>query len=403
MNSTTNNKAANASQQPNKAMPKKKKSRSKQSKLNRASGPPQQPYPQPSYSNTGMRALRKVAVRKRLTPGGEAFLKCAFAPPDFAASSPTGVPDEFQGASLLKKHRYVGIITCNAANRDYYILITPSAGGIAFWITNVLATAGITSATSFTPVYYSDAGTLFPGASGMCDNFTKYRYVSSHVELIPTMNAMSWAGSIQAWKLPITMVTRPGPGGLGANDIFTVAGLQGINASNANQYTGPVNLGVYAAAYNSGTGFDFQTITEGISALPLSINAGDFGQLNGAIGGIDSNFESIIVKITGNGPIVTNSFVIKTWACVEYLVNPGSGLYEYQTLCPKDDYAMELYRAIILQLPVGVSFLENEGFWSRVLKIIQSVSGGLSFVPGPYGMMASGVNTVANGIESLLL
>lgn len=372
------------------------------SRINVAAGPKQATYPLPTYTNTGLRALSKIP-RKKITPGGEAFLKCAFAPPDFAASNPTGVPDEFQGNSLLKKHRYVGNFNCNTANRDYYILLVPSAGGIAYWTTNVAAGTPILATTIFDAVTFTDEKSLFPSSNQAADVVTKFRYVSNHIELIPTMNQMSWSGSIQAWKAPITLANRPSPA---ADNLYNMGGLQSCNATNANQYTGPTNLGVYTAAYNSGVKFDFQEIIEGINQVPFASTGADFGifrHFPGAIAGIDPQFESVIIKLSGMGATITNSFVLKVWCCIEYQVVTGSAVYEYQTLSPCDAYAMQIYRAIILQLPVGVSFLENEGFWKRVLGIIRGISGPLSMLPGPYGAISSGVNAIAGGIDSLIL
>jgi hypothetical protein len=66
-------------------------------------------------------------------------------------------------------------------------------------------------------------------------------------------------------------------------------------------------------------------------------------------------------------------------------------------------FQLERLSAVILQLPVGVSFLENGDFWKRVLGIIKNISGALSVLPGPYGAISSGVNMMATGIDSLVL
>nr|WRQ64870.1 structural protein [Sobelivirales sp.] len=392
-------------QSPNqKSSSQKRRERRKANKLNTAAGPKQMVYPLPSYTNTGMRALSRIPKRK-LTPGGLSFLKCAFAPPDFAASNPTGVPDDYQGPSLVKKHRYVGTFNCSVANRDYYILLCPMAGGIAYFSSSVAAGTPILANTDFMAVNFSDTPTLFPATNNAADIVTKYRFVSNHIELIPTMNQMSWSGSIQVWRAPIVMDDRPTSD---ASNEYSISGLQSCNATNANQYTGPTNLGVYAAAYNTGAKFDFQTIKEGINSVPTGITGADFGRLIGQGGtyplcGIDPQFESVIIKISGMGATITNSFVLKVWSCVEYQPVVGSVVYEYQTLSPCDAYAMEMYRAIIAQLPIGVPFLENDGFWKRVLGIIKGISGPLSMIPGPYGAISSGVNSIASGIDSLLL
>jgi hypothetical protein len=400
MNSSKTKNPVGPTQANNKASKKRRNRNRAAKKLNKAGGPPVTAYPLPTYSNTGMRQLSRIP-KSSLTPAGEAFLKCAFAPPDFAASSSTGVPDEFRGQSLLKKHRYVGNFACNLPNQDYYILMIPTVGGVAYWSTNTPAGGQLTAPSVFTPTYYSDSQSLFPTVSNMADIVTKYRFVSNHIELIPMMNQNSWTGSIQVWKAPITCVIRQSS--TSTTNMYTVTGLQSANATNANQYTGPTNLGVYSAAYNASSVFTFNPILENIASLPLLVTPGDFGQLNGINGGIDPNFESIIVKISGMGPNNQNNFVLKTWACIEYQVNPGSSIYEYQTISPCDEYALKLYRAIVLQLPVGVSFLDNDTFWTRVLGIIKNVSGGLSYVPGPYGAIAAGVNMAANGIESLVI
>lgn len=402
-NTRTKQKAVKMTQ-PNsqKSSSKKRRERRNRAKgnINVASGPAVSSYPLPTYSNTGMRALSKIP-RRRLTSQGEAFLKCAFAPPDFAASSPTGVPDDYRGPSLLKKHRLVGQLNCNVANTDYYLLLAPAVGGVSYYSTTVAAGTPILNTTVFKPVYYSDQTSLFPSDAQMADIVTKYRFVSNHIELIPTMNQMSWSGSIQAWKFPLSMSIRTGSAAVG--NLYTVTGLQSCNATNSNQYTGPTNLGLYSAAYSAGSEFEFQPVIEGLVACPAVILSSDFGQLTNSFGGVDEQFESVVIKISGMGANISNSFVIKTWACVEYMANPGTSIYEYQTLSPCDAYALELYKSIILQLPVGVSFLENEGFWKRVLNIIRNVSGALSILPGEYGAISSGVNLVASGIESLTL
>lgn len=386
----------NQKQQKQPTLSKSAKRRARKRNMNTPTGPKVTMYPQASYANTGMRQVAKLKST-RLTKEGETFLKCAFAPPDFAASSPTGVPDDFRGVSLLKKHRFVGSLNCSSASTDYYIILAPTVGGVAYWGTTVTAGTAILPNTNFSAVYFTDASSIFAAASSMADVVTRFRYVSNHIELIPTMNQMSWAGSIQAWRAPISINERQG-----AAIGYSMTGLQACNATNANQYTGPTNLGVYTAAYNTGSTFTFSPVVEGLTAVPTPFVSGtDFGVFNSSFGGIDPNFESVIIKISGMGTTTTNSFIVKVWSCVEYQVNPGNSLYEYQTLSPCDPVAMDLYRAIIQGLPVGVSFIDNDSFWQRVLQLIKAISGGMSVIPGPYGAIAGGVNAISSGIESL--
>lgn len=370
-------------------------------------------YPQPQATSykTGnsyerLRSkMSSISKNKALTPDGVAFLKCAFAPPDFQASRIGGIPDQFEGQSLVKKHRLV-LSRVFAANLDHYILLAP-VPGYSHFTTSVAPGTPILNTTLWQGIPYSDLQSLF-GANTIgqeaADIVTKFRFASNHIEIVPTVNAMSWTGTIQAFKIALD-VTWPQGGGVG--DHVGLQGLNGVNATNANQYTGPFNLGVYSGCYTRASTFQFNSIMENSINLPriLDVAQGEFGQLLGApyMTGMDNQFESLVVKITGIGTNPNDSCVIKTWACVEYLINPGSGLYEYSTLSPCDELALQLYRKIVVELPVGVSYLDNDTFWQRVLNIIRMVSGSLTVLPGPYGMAAGGINSLATAIGQLTM
>jgi hypothetical protein len=364
-----------------------------------------------SYQNTIKSIVR--ASKMRISDDGLSFLKCAFAPPDFANYDVKGVPDDFQGKSLVKKHRLVSSQSFNTANTDYYFLVLPTPG-YAYWTASVPAGTNVLATTAFTGVPYSDCANIF-NSGGTAGSSTaaivdKFRYVSNHFELVPTSNQMIWTGNVQAWRFPAAVFVRQnnysGSTLMQADNIFSISGLQSTNATNADQYTGPFNLGVYTAAYNTGANFDFSAIPEYIIKVPTDPFSvlGDFGQLlaqDNGFAGFDNQFDSIVVKVSGMGSNASNTAILKAWACVEYQALPGSGYYEFQSLSPCDPVALDLYRKIINQLPPGVSFVDNEGFWQRVLQIIRQVSGGLSFVPGPYGMAAGGVNKVSEALEQM--
>jgi len=354
---------------------------------------------------------RRLAVTlpgNKVTPEGVAFLKCAFAPPDFNSSKVEGVPDEFEGRSLVKKHRIVESSFPIAANTDYYILLLPTPG-IAFWYTSVAANTPILATTVFTGVNYTDFSSLFginPGSPANTVN--AFRYVSNHIEFIPTVNNNTWTGSISAWKLPIKMVDRiPPQTGTGAtvNNLMSITGLSGCNSQQADQYTGPFNLGLYSGCYSSDSSFKFQQIVEGIVNIPFTFVTGtDFAGLlpSTSFTGLDNGFESLVVKIGGVGANANNSLILKTWSCVEYQVVPDTSVYEYSTVSPCDELALKLYRRIVNELPVGVSYLDNESFWERVLKAIQQISGSLAVLPGPYGLGATGINSLSTAIRQLV-
>lgn len=337
----------------------------------------------------------------RLSQAGVAFLKCAFAPPDFQASAVAGVPDSFMGPSLVKRHRYISTLTFSA-NNDLYFLLAP-APGVAYFLATVAVGTPITSATVFHAYYYGDVAQLYTGTSNAADVAQQFRYVSNHFEIIPTVNQTTWSGGITAWKINLKYEMRPG--GASTTDMMTVTGLQGTNATMQNCYSGPFINGIYTGAYSANCDFNFTPAVEAVTNLtmiPPAIEANDFGALGIGSGwmGLDNGFETTVIKVSGVTAAQTG--LIKTWSCVEYQVNPNSGLYSFVSLSPRDEVAIALYREIIQQLPLGVPFEMNEGFWDRVLRIISGLSGMGAYIPGPVGMVSRGVNLVSNGVRTML-
>lgn len=358
----------------------------------------------PSVDNKIRTMIQKNS--KGITSQGVSFLKCAFAPPDFAANDVAGYPDNYTDMSLVKKHKNTVAITL-AASTDVYLLLCPTPG-VSYWsLTKAAGVAPI--ATDFwIPNNYSDFNALFPGTGSTADIVTSFRFISNHIEVIPTVNQVSWTGAIQVIKTSITVNTRPNPASTGAQagNILAANGFQAVNNfGNTTQYSGPFINGLYSAAYSSDSSRDFSRISEGVGNVPANLVVGtDFMGFNSTVfTGIDNTFDSVIIKISGVGTNTNNSLLIKTWACVEYKVVAGSALYEYQTLSPCDPVALEIYRQVIRMLPTAVTYMDNENFWQRVLGIIKRISGTLSIVPGPYGMMASGINAVSTGIEQLTM
>lgn len=368
--------------------------------------------PQPLGVSTGrnnLQSMRNQLVnRGKISQNGMRFLKCAFSAADFDGTGTYGVPDQFAGKSSAVKHRFVNTVNF-AASRDTYFLVLPIPG-YAYFFTSVAAGTPILDTTVFTGVRYSNYDSLFFGEPAVpgnaSQNVTKFRFVSNHFELVPTTNAQSWTGSVQVWKLPLQFA---GSQDVGTGDLYqTINGLEGTNTTNADMYSGPFNLGAYVGAFNKGsTAWEFSDIRDNLLKVPPIIAISDFGQLDSdgrTLPGFDNNHESVCIKVSGIGTNALDTALLRTWACVEYQFSPNNAMYDMQNLKGDEDrVALELYRKIILELPTAVSYLDNANFWTRVLQIIRQISGGLSFVPGPYGVMASGVNSIATGIESLTL
>jgi hypothetical protein len=358
-----------------------------------------------------MKSLSTIQ-RHGISKDGWSFLKCAFAPPDFAANDVSGVPDDFRGASLVKKHRSITPFLINAST-DYYFMLSPTPG-VAFWYCALAAGTVPNSSMVFNAAGYADFAQLFgpPGAgTSTSDIVTKFRFISNHFELVPTVNAMNWTGVIQAYKIPLAASYRNEATAVSTTiNAVTISGLESVLGSgSANQYTAGFNMGVYTGAYNIGTQFGFKEILTNVGTVPFTVSpgSGDWGQFSssatGCFTGLDNDFETICIKISGVGSNSLDSCLIKTWACVEYQCNPGTSIYEYQSISPCNPPAIDLYRELALALPIGVPYTENSAFWERVLKIIKMMSAAGSFIPGPIGMISTGVGSVISGIESLAL
>jgi hypothetical protein len=360
-------------------------------------------------NNMSTVAMPRDMRRGKVSPVGEKFLKCAFSAADFDGSGTYGVPDSFGGKSVAVKHRNVNP-TVFAALTDIYIIVAPVPGYSYFY---TLTPQGVppTSTAVFQGVPYSDLASIFANPNTTlsdAQSVLKFRFVSQHFEIVPTTNQTSWTGSITAFKIQL-QATSESTAAL--SNRMTLTGLSGILANNADQYNGPFNLGVYTGAYNRSAAWEFTPTINGMNTIPQTVIAGyDWGSLTydgiagHALPGFDNNMESICIKIAGIGSNPADSCLIKTWACVEYQFSPGTMMYEMQNLhFAEDRMAMELYKYIVQGLPVGVSFIDNANFWQRVLGIIKQVSGGLSLLPGPYGMMAGGVNAISSGLELLTM
>jgi hypothetical protein len=343
----------------------------------------------------------------KVTSEGVKFLKCAFSAADFDGSGTYGVPDAYSGKSIAIKHRAVNS-EAYGASKDYYYLVLP-VPGYAYFLTTVAAGTALTETAVWTGVPYSDYTSLFNATGNASETAAvceKYRFVSNHFEIVPTTNNTSWTGNIQVFKLPLQV-------GLEQNsitsDALTIMGLRAVNSNNADMYSGPFNLGCYTGAFNRGaSSWDFWPIMKGVGIIPASLQtAVDFGQIKSATGlaipGFDNNFESCLVKVSGIGTNANNTAILRSWACVEYQFTAGNAMYAMQNLhAIEDEEAMRIYKYVVQNLPVGVSFLDNESFWQRVLQIIKSGGFTLAGIPGPYGAIAGGIGGISAALEQLL-
>lgn len=341
-----------------------------------------------------------ITPHNNITPEGLSFLKCAFSPPDFLETQVRGIPDNYRGKTLLKKHRLTSSITFTQGN-DYYLLLLPTPG-IAYWVASVPAGTAPTSSSVWIAVPYSDIFAMFGDGNTAADNVNQYRMVSNHFELISTTNMMSFSGSISAFKLNLKLINR-----IGTTDIWSITGLNGVNSTLIPTYSQSTKNGIYIGCYNDGNDFPFEPVLEYVmnARIPATIGSSDWGQLDSFSSGVFpafyNSFESACIKITDLTSV--NSFILKTWSCVEYIPTATSNLQDYTSLSPPSDpIALRAYKEIINSLPVAVPSAENANFWRKVLNILRTITGVGAKLPGPYGMISYGANNVLNGINDLV-
>jgi len=343
---------------------------------------------------------------RKITEKGMAFLKCAFAPPDFAFTGDAGIPDGNPVRRVLYKHRLTTGITL-PPGRDVYYILAPIPG-FSYFTADVPAGTPILFNTVFTGVPYADFASLFGTVGQEANIVTKYRHVSNVIEFVPTANQMTWSGNVQVWKATLGLVLRRNPAILADPTAveYAITGLNSCNASNADMYQMPYPAGLYACSTKNSADFIYEDIIENQNTIPSTLFGGsDFGSFvsfAGALGipGLSNNFDSIIIKFSG--VTANETGFLRTWSCVEYTPVSNSVLYNTAAVNPcHDQVALELYDELAKMLPIAVSYKDNENFWRRCLAVIRALSLAGSSLPGQYGLASSGVNLIANAVDEL--
>lgn len=348
--------------------------------------------PQPKKSNrkkAGSSALSKCSK------AGLAYIKCNTCPFDFVSTDFMGIPDEYAGKTIAKKHQHVGPTPAMVTGNDYYFLTLPIPG-VAYAF-GARAT-GTTGAMTLTCLSYPEAGTLFP-LNSETTNVIGARHASNVFELINTTNDMVWGGSIQVSKGFI----RESISGDGttSSPYMSIDGTTSLVSNVRPQVILPSKEGVFVTASPITPDNEFMPIRSKTTFASVSTNTiSGSGFENITIAGPAglnytclSQFESILVKITN--PPTGSTFIVRTEACVEYQVNQSSILYEYSHFSPGyDPTALALLAAFRKSHPAAVPFKDNARFWDEVLKWARSITAALKVLPGPAGLVSSGVNTI---------
>jgi len=303
-----------------------------------------------------------------------------------------GITDTYDGQSVAKRYSAVNTMITPILTTDSYIVLLPTPG-VAYWTGS--RTGGSTGNITLTAVTYPDDSTLFPvgGEATVVDSF---RYASQVIEIVPTVNSMSWGGAIEVWKAPVSagVLTVSNAG----TSSYVINGMEALNSVKPQSIL-PFNHGSYVVSAPTHTTNDFVpimtntaagTVASYLDASHLAVFANSSGNFLGM-----GNMEAVFIRLPAGNP-VANTALIRTWACVEFTVTSTSALYDFATLSPPHDpIAIELLRRFIREQPCAVPYYDNENYWTRVLTWIKMVSSHLRNVPGAVGEVAGITNLVS--------
>jgi hypothetical protein len=344
-----------------------------------------------------------------LSADGNAFLKCVTSPCDFVAGSTgfMGIPDAYDDRVIVDEARSVTGLPSYTAGQDIYI-IQPPIPGVAYMWGVVAGGTRTNAAIAFTPVYYPNVTTMFP-TSGTRDTVVdKFRVASNAIELVNTTNDMTWAGSIEGFKLDLSQGTfNDSFADLAANQVNIalpiILGFDGLYTSEPG-YVAAIKDGIYMTAFNQQSAYPFLPIASSTAISNMSNNqtkspAGNQNQLTTfatvapdvyvGFGSLETNVIRIPAAVAGQ------SMRIRTWSCVEYTVPSTSILWHFSHLSPPEDQlAMALLKQFHHQFPIAVTAAQNATFWENVRKWMGRITKLGGYLPGPVGAISTLVNNM---------
>lgn len=365
------------------------------------------------------RRIPKPMIHPKITEAGLAFLKCAFASPDFSVDPGKGIPDEYTGRTLAIKDCSTVPLEFSGATAatDTYIVIAP-VPGYAYFRADVPQGTLLDHSTPLVGVTYPTYATNFgtgPNNQLRVNNFSRFRYASLAAGLYPTVNYMQFNGSVQVWKIQASLGSASSQvtGSADLQDYMSLHafGLQGITPiAPRDNYSQSFIKGMYSFATNQEPDFEwceFQYAGSYSSVGPRSTSVATGTQTLVSDGTYNltglGNLETIVIKVsTPSG--TTNTALLKTWNCIELQPNTNSSLYQFSGTSPfLDPIAIQMYNIMKNRYPVAVCCEENAKFWENVLKVLQATLRAGSFIPGPAGIISGGLSTATDALAALVL
>lgn len=346
----------------------------------------------------------------KLSQSGIAFLKCAFAAPDFSVDPGKGIPDQFHGRTLSIKDCFTTSLAF-APGEDTYIIVAP-VPGYAYFIGTSTSVGG-PPPTVWTGVPFPTFETNFGDGTDTQNKFSKFRYASLAAGIYPTSNFMQFSGSIQCWRLDLNLadnirdavITTGTPNVVQAFVQKRIQGLQGVTTlAPRDNYSESFIKGAYTFGFDKSQDFEWQDFVA--SDKYIEASTPDANQIQGdgshKLTGL-GNVNTILYKIS-TPALAVNTALFRVWNCIELQPDTNSTLFQFSGVSPEHDpIAMEMYSNLKMRFPVAVPCGENAKFWENVLRMIRTISQAGSFIPGPAGLISGGINTIAEAINGMVL
>lgn len=359
----------------------------------------------------GIVTIMNTPTLNTITENGEGFVKTATSAPDFELTDIEGIPDNYNGPSVIKKDYMFETITATAGKATY-IIITPTAG-VSYYTPQLPPNTGVPLVDSNVMVghYFADAADMFAGVStseevANSDQLSKGRLMALSAELNCVNNSFNQYGTISAWKTPLSRtIAAIDHAGFNISDNLAITGGRGLVkvALDSQAYVEPVRRGVYSVSMNREENFSFFPVLDDINRdtdIEATFEGTEKLHFVGAAPVFDNGFDTIIFRIDVPAGSVNQSFVLKIWKVWEYQPTFNSLLYNFSHLSPDiDNAALALYREMCRNLPTAVPDSENPDFWSTILQAVDTSTRLLSGIPGPIGAVASGVHSVSHLIN----
>lgn len=332
------------------------------------------------------------------------FLHSAFAPFDFANNSFQGIPD-MKTDRILTNNAYTEFNVLIPAGTDRYFLFAPTPGIACY--SSTLADPGAVWYPTIMPSELDLTTALTPFAK-----FNQYRFGALVFEFTYTGADLNAAGRLSAINCDLEMVDTVNPTSGVVSKMINGLPTQNFNGLNqADMYDNHAKHGFYAVCTNRTANFEWnETLmgdqtgvgwtlgTNGFGSfyntpINLSVNPPTFQPPLFVSRGFDKSMSSKLVRISATSDL---AFSVKVYHAQELRLIPNLTLSQYTHVSPAySPSQLQMYVDMAAALSIGYTRAENPNFWQVLRGLITKVSGALSFVPGPVGMIASGVNQIA--------